>query len=90
MQSHPKALRTLATRGVAAHEVWEVLQASRRLTSYLTADCAVVFGVTGAGRRLVLLALESELVANNWDVVAARGLRADEARSFARYIDRRE
>lgn len=81
-----KALRTLEIRDIAGHEVWEILDGSRRMTKRLGVDAAVVFGVTDAGRCLVLLALESVLEAQGWDVVAARELSADEVGLFASYL----
>jgi len=84
-----EALRNLEIYDIAAQEVWEVLHASRRLTRHLDADAAAVFGVTGAGRYLVVLVVESALEANDWDVVAAREMNADEVGVFDRYIGRK-
>lgn len=82
------ALSTLRARNITPHEVQDVLDASPRLTRYVGANTAVVLGVTDAGRHLALLALESAKT-NDWDVVAARDMSADEARVFNCCIGRK-
>lgn len=45
-----------------------------------------IFGVTAAGRYLVLLVVESEFEDNDWDLVAARDMYPDEIAMFDKYV----
>ncbi len=83
------ALQNIEVYGITGTEVWRVLHASRRLTRHLSADAAAIFGVTGAGRYLVVLVVESAQEATDWDVVAARDMNADEVDVFDRYLRRK-
>ena len=78
-----EAMRRFQIRGIAADEVGEVLRTAHRQARYLGADSVVIFGMTGAGRCLALLAKQSEAVAGGWDVIAGRDLEADELGVFA-------
>jgi hypothetical protein len=78
-----EALRRCDVRGIAADEVWEVLRTAHRQARYLSADAVVIFGMTGAGRCLALLAKPSVTAVGGWDVIAGRDLDADELGVFA-------
>ena len=81
-----EALRTLGTRNITLHEVQEVLDNPPRLTRYVEATTAVVFGTTQKGRHLALLALEPAQGTNGWDVVSARDMNADDVCAFEHCI----
>jgi uncharacterized DUF497 family protein len=85
----PEALHNLQVYGITAEEVWEVLHAARRLTRHVAEDAAAIFGLTAAGRHLVVLVVESTTEDNDWDIVAARDMNADEVDLFDRYIGRK-
>ncbi len=83
-----QALGNLEVYGITPGEVWEALHAKRRFSRQIGAEAAAVFGVTGRGRYLVVLVIESGLEDNDWDVVAAREMDAEEVAVFERYTGR--
>jgi hypothetical protein len=56
------------------------------LTRYLDENSVSIFGVTGIGRHLMVVAVEYE-PGHEWDIVAAREMNADEAKVFDHLID---
>jgi hypothetical protein len=84
----PQALANIAVYGITAAEVWEALHASQRLTRQLTGEAVGVFGVTAAGRHLLVLVVESKFEDNDWDITAARNLDAEEIAVFNRQTGR--
>lgn len=84
-----EALQNIEVYGISAVEVWQVLHASRRLTRHLSAEAAAIFGVTAAGRYLVVLVVESATEDADWDIVAARDMNADEVDVFDRNVRRK-
>jgi hypothetical protein len=81
-----EALHNLGVYGVEPGEVWEALHAKRRLTRQVDEDVDAVFAVTGKGRYLVVLVVESAGSDNDWDVVAAREMFPDEVARFDKYV----
>jgi hypothetical protein len=80
-----EGLHNLSVYGVEPGEVWEALHCRRRLTRQVGDDANAVFGVTGKGRYLVVLVVESAGADNDWDVVAAREMFPDEVAMFDQY-----
>lgn len=83
-----EALANIAVYGITPGEVWEALHASRRLTRQLSGEAVGVFGVTTAGRHLLVLVIESRFEDNDWDITAARDLDAEEIALFNRQTGR--
>lgn len=79
-------LHNIAVYGIRPEEVWQVLHATRRLTRQMSDNSDAIFGVTAAGRYLVLLVVESEFEDNDWDLVAARDMYPDEIAMFDKYV----
>jgi hypothetical protein len=79
-------LRNIAVYGIDPAEVWQVLQAQRRLTRQMSEDANAIFGATQAGRYLVVFVVESTYEDNDWDVVAAREMFPDEVAMFTKYV----
>lgn len=80
-----EGLHNVGVYGVEPREVWEALHATRRLTRQVADDANAVFGVTGKGRYLVVLVVESANTDNDWDIVAAREMYPDEMAMFDQY-----
>jgi hypothetical protein len=78
----PEALQGLELSGLSAPEVWAVLHSSPRLTRHVSEDAAAIFGITPAGRHLVVLVAESPVEDNDWDILAARDMYPDEVEVF--------
>ena len=79
-------LHNIAVYGIDPAEVWQVLRARRRLTRQMSEDANAVFGVTEAGRHLVVFVVESAYEDNDWDVVAARDMFPDEVAMFTKFV----
>jgi len=80
-----EGLHNVSVYGIEPREVWEALHAARRLTRQVSDEANAIFGVTGKGRFLVVLVVESAGADNDWDVVAAREMFPDEVAMFDRY-----
>jgi len=79
-------LHNIAVYGITPNEVWQAPHATRRLTRQVNDDSDAIFGVTAAGRHLVVLVVESKFEDNDWDVVAAREMYPDEIAMFDKYV----
>jgi hypothetical protein len=80
-----EGLHNIGVYGVEPEEVWEALHAARRLTRQVGDDANAVFGVTGKGRYLLVLVIESASTHNDWDVIGAREMYPDEVAMFDQY-----
>ena len=80
-----EGLHNIGVYGVEPTEAWEALHSARRLTRQVGDEAAAVFGVSGKGRYLVVLVVESAGADNDWDVLAARDMYPDEVAMFDQY-----
>ena len=83
-----EGLANLTVYGIGPDEVWVALHGRRRLSRPLGEDGAAIFGVTSAGRHLMVLVVESTSEDNDWDIVAAREMSTEEIEVFDRYTGR--
>lgn len=83
-----ESLLNIWLAGISAPEVWAVLHASPRLTRHVSEDAAAVFAVSPTGRHLVVLVAESAVSDNDWDILSAREMHADEVEVFDRHLRR--
>jgi hypothetical protein len=81
-----EGLHNIGVYEVEPREVWEALHATRRLTRQVSDDANAVFGLTGKGRYLVVLVIESTGAHHDWDIIGAREMYPDEVAMFDRYV----
>lgn len=81
-----EGLTRIALAGLTPQVVWS----QRRLVRHLTESASAVFGVADGGVHVVVALVESDLEDNDWDVVGARLMDADEVATFDRFTGRLE
>lgn len=84
-------LRIAELHGITAAEVWQVLNAERRMIRAVGERSRVIIAATAAGRYLVVMVQEDPLDDEDdvWDVVAARELPAADVPIYERLLRRR-
>ena len=81
-------LTRIALAGLTPQMVWSALRSPRRLVRHLTESTSAVFGVAEGGEYVVVAVVESDVEDNDWDVVGARLMDADEVATFDRFTGR--
>lgn len=84
-------LRIAQLHGITAGEVWQVLNAERRVVRVVGERSRVIVAATVAGRYLVVMVQEDPIddEDDTWDVVAARELPAEDVPAYERLLRRR-
>lgn len=83
-----EGLARIALSGLAPQVVWSALRSQRRLVRHLSETASAVFGVADGGEYVVVALVESALDDNDWDVVGARLMDADEMAAFDAWTGR--
>jgi len=85
-----EGLRNAEYHGITAAEVWQVLNAERRVIRQLGERSRVVVAMTAGGRCLVVMVQEEpQDDEDGWDVVAAREVPLQDVPGYERLLRRR-
>lgn len=83
-------LRNAEQHGITPAEVWQVLQADRRVIRTFGENSRVIVGVTDVGRYIAVMVQEDPNDdEDTWDVVAARDLPDKDVPGYERLLRRR-
>jgi len=83
-------LRNAEQHGITPAEVWQVLQADRRVIRSVGENSRVIVSSTDAGRYIAVMVQEDPLDdEDTWDIVAARDLPDKDVPEYERLLRRR-
>jgi hypothetical protein len=84
----PDTPRRLARFDVSPQEVWEALDCPERVTRNSADGNEMIYGVTSAGRHLMVLIIEYAVADEEWEILVAWDMTAEEIKRYERLIER--